>query len=402
MRNWFEKLLCLVLALALVLPVGAVSARAVDIDEEVTYTITFAAGKQGSFTGTSVTIYPSQGDAVITPVYDESGNIALIRVSNLKYGQRVAYDAAYGGMMDLNEPDKYYVKGVRKSGRDNKELVNANSIPVDCDEEIVVAYGIRGNMVAYTVRYLDLDGQPLADSRTYYGNVGDRPVVAYLYIDGYRPQAYNLIKTLQEDSAQNIFTFVYKEIETTTTGGGQGGPAGQPTQPSIPTEPTTTEPTETAATTAPTEETTAPTETTVATEPTTPVEITQPTEETEYIEVPDDNNEPTVAPTEEPTEEPTEAPSEPATFGQIFRNFWDSLFNTSEEPSELMELDDFQIPLAGILRDAAPAAKVAVSGISAAAGVGGLGLLTFLLVGKRKKDKDKKQSETKDTGETNE
>lgn len=401
MRNWFEKLLCLVLALALVLPVGAVSARAVDIDEEVTYTITFAAGKQGSFTGTGVTIYPSRGDAVITPVYDGSGNIALIRVSNLKYGQRVAYDAAYSGMMDLNEPDKYYVKGVRKSGRDNKELVNANSIPVDCDEEIVVAYGIRGNMVAYTVRYLDLDGQPLADSRTYYGNVGDRPVVAYLYIDGYRPQAYNLIKTLQEDSAQNIFTFVYKEIETTTTGGGQGGPAGQPTQPSVPTEPTTTEPTATepAETTAPTEETTAPTETTVATEPTEVTEATVPTEQTYYVE-PTEYIEPTTVPTEEPTEAPTEP--EPATFGQIFRNFWDSLFNTSEEPSELMELDDFQIPLAGILRDAAPAAKVAVSGISAAGGVGGLGLLTFLLVGKRKKDKKKNEAETKDSEKTNE
>lgn len=399
MRNWFEKLLCLVMALALVLPVGAVSAGAVDIDEEVTYTITFAAGKQGYFTGTGVTIYPSQGAAVISPVYDGSGNITAIQVSNLKYGQRVAYDAAYSGMMGLNEPDKYYVKGVRKSGRDNKELVNANSIPVDCDEEIVVAYGIRGNMVAYTVRYLDLDGQPLADSRTYYGNVGDRPVVAYLYIDGYRPQAYNLIKTLQEDSAQNIFTFVYKEITTTTAGG--GGPAGQPTQPSVPTEPTgtesaTTEPTET---TASTEETTAPTETTVATEPTVVTEATVPTEETYYAE-PTEYIEPTTVPTEEPTEAPTEPA--PATFGQIFRNFWDSLFNTSDEPSELMELDDLQIPLAGILRDAAPAAKVAVSGISAAAGAGGLGLLTFLLVGKRKKDKKKDQAETKDTEKTDE
>lgn len=396
MRNWFEKLLCLALALALLLPVGAVSARAAEIDEEVTYTITFAAGKQGYFSGTGVTIYPSRGDAVITPVYDGSGNIAAIQVSNLKYGQRVAYDAAYGGMMGLNEPDKYYVKGVRKSGRDNNELVNANSIPVDCDEEIVVAYGIRGSMVAYTVRYLDLDGQPLADSRTYYGNVGDRPVVAYLYIDGFRPQAYNLIKTLQADSAQNIFTFVYKEITTTTGGGGGGGAAGQPTQPSVPTEPTTTEPT---ATTAATEETTAPTETTVATEPTVETEATVPTEEPYYTEAPTEYIEPTTVPTEEPTEAPTEPA--PATFGQIFRNFWDSLFNTSDEPSELMELDDLQIPLAGILRDAAPAAKVAISGISAAGGVGGLGLLTFLLVGKRKKNK-KKQTETKDTEKTNE
>ena len=31
-----------------------------------------------------------------------------------------------------------------------------------------------------------------------YGNVGDKPVVAYKYIDSYIPQAYALTKTLVE------------------------------------------------------------------------------------------------------------------------------------------------------------------------------------------------------------
>ena len=40
-------------------------------------------------------------------------------------------------------------------------------------------------MTSYTVNYVDENGNELAPSRTYYGNVGDRPVVAYLYMDGY-------------------------------------------------------------------------------------------------------------------------------------------------------------------------------------------------------------------------
>ena len=80
------------------------------------------------------------------------------------------------------------------------------------DQDYVVAYGIKGATVAYTVNYLDEDGNALAPSETYYGNVGDKPVVAYLYIEGYQPQAYNLGKTLVEDATQNVFSFIYAPI----------------------------------------------------------------------------------------------------------------------------------------------------------------------------------------------
>lgn len=383
MKRASIRLISLVLALIVVLPMGLSAFASAYDEEEVTYTITFQAGRQGYFTG-SVTITPSAGDAQISTISNGAG-VTGIRVSGLKYGQRVAYDAAYGSMMQLIEPDKYYVKGVRKSGRDNNELVNANSILVDCDQEIVVAYGIQGDMVDYTVRYVDFDGKSLAPSRTYYGNVGDRPVVAYLYIDGYIPQAYNMIKTLQKDSANNIFTFVYKKVTTPVNNPG-GGTAGQPTQPTEASQPTgtteTTAPTE--ETTVPTEETTAPTEeTTVPTE-----ETTVPTEPTETIYVPV----PT-APAPPPVTEPlaTEPPA-PTEQRNWFRRFWESVFSTSDDPEELVDLDDWQVPLANAIKNATPAAKVAVSGVSAAAGIGGLALLALLL-GRKKKKKDDGQGQ---------
>ncbi len=77
--------------------------------------------------------------------------------------------------------------------------------------------------MAYTVQYKDADGNELAESQTFYGNVGDKPVVAYRYIENYVPQALALTKTLSENAAENVFTFTYapgetnRVIETTTT-----------------------------------------------------------------------------------------------------------------------------------------------------------------------------------------
>ena len=83
---------------------------------------------------------------------------------------------------------------------------------MDGDADYVVAYGIRGDMVEYTVQYQDEDGNALADSRTSSGNVGDEAVVAYLYVEGYRPLNFNLSKVLSANSADNVFTFVYTQI----------------------------------------------------------------------------------------------------------------------------------------------------------------------------------------------
>ena len=74
--------------------------------------------------------------------------------------------------MALNENSKYYVKGIRLSGRDNNTVAQSAFL-VSGDQDYVVAYGIPGELAEYTVNYVDTDGNKLAESRSYYGNVGD-------------------------------------------------------------------------------------------------------------------------------------------------------------------------------------------------------------------------------------
>ena len=168
--------LSLCLFLAMTLPVSAK-------EEEYTYTIRFFAGKQGSF---------ATGE--------------VVEFSGLHYGARINF---YHNAVTLNDNSKYYVRGIRESGKDNSDSTQANSFVVTGDMDYVVAYGILGDATSYTINYVDGAGNALAPGETYYGNVGDRPVVAYIYIEGWTPEAYNMTRTLQKDPAENVFTFVY-------------------------------------------------------------------------------------------------------------------------------------------------------------------------------------------------
>ena len=205
-------LLCVLLAF------GTIDARA----EAYSYTVTFYPGNHGSFQGTelvSVDNSASGSDYEISSV----GN--AIRVSGLCAGDVVGFDAAMEGAVELEEGSRYYVKGIRVSGRDNS-TVDASAFRVEEDRDYVVAYGIRGDLTSYVVNYQDREGNTLAPSRTYYGNVGDKPRMAYLYIEGYQPQAYNLTKTLSKNAAENVFTFVYTRVSGGQTGGGNDGGGG--------------------------------------------------------------------------------------------------------------------------------------------------------------------------------
>lgn len=189
--------------------------------EEYTYTVTFLAGAQGTFSG-------NDDLSVIGEGYSIERSADKITVKGLKAGDVVSFNAQKPGTVTLKEEGKYYVKGVRKGGRDN-DTVEASAFKVTEDKDYVVAYGIKGNLTSYTVNYVDANGNALAESATYYGNVGDKPVVAYRYIDGYLPQAYGLTKTLSENAAENVFEFVYTMIEQEVVevpgqgGTGQGG-----------------------------------------------------------------------------------------------------------------------------------------------------------------------------------
>lgn len=170
-----------------------------------TYTVTFSAGTQGTISSDGISV-DGGGDFEITC----DGQHVVITGLTAENSVRFLNSA-----VTLGEDSKYYVKGVRMGGRDNS-TVDLAYFQVERDEDYVVAYGIRGNLVQYTVYYQDGAGNELYPPQTYYGNVGDRPVVAYLYVEDYQPQAYNLTRTLQEDAGSNVFTFVYTPIPTVT------------------------------------------------------------------------------------------------------------------------------------------------------------------------------------------
>lgn len=239
MKKWKKALVSVLTGCLMVgmLPVGAQASA--PAETPYTYTFTLSAGDKGLINGQE-----------------------KVRVSELELGDSVNLFENFYDQISLNaEDDKYYVKGFRLSGRDNQDMnEGANDIlspvvTVTGDMDYVVAYGIKGDQVSYQVRYQDEDGNELAPTRTYYGNIGDKPIVAYHYIDGYIPQALALTKTLSADASENIFTFVYVQgdpsdivnhvTETTTvdgtqvvtvvrpaqsaggTGGGAGGGTGQ-------------------------------------------------------------------------------------------------------------------------------------------------------------------------------
>lgn len=209
----FKKLRCGLLTGCLLFGMIGMTGFAAE-KEQYSYTVTFSAGNQGSFEGTGA-----------VRVKSEQAKVALhngkITITDLKQGDQVTINVLKDGAVAMDQDSKYYVRGVRLSGRDNddaKQTATA-AFTVDADADYVVAYGIKGNMVAYTVNYQDENGNAIAESETYHGNVGDRPMVAYHYIEGYQPQAYNLTKILSKNEAENVFTFVYEPVpeDTVTT-----------------------------------------------------------------------------------------------------------------------------------------------------------------------------------------
>jgi len=194
MKRW-KRLLVSLLTVSMTLGASTMSVMA-DDTTPYTYKVTLSAGNKGTINGQN-----------------------KIEQTNIASGSTVTFNLNDIQVTD----DKYYVKGIRLSGRDNNETLAAPSFTVDKDADYVVAYGIKGNMVAYTVNYQDASGKSLAESQTFYGNVGDKPVVAYRYVENYIPDALALTKTLSNNESENVFTFTYtpgatdRIVETTTT-----------------------------------------------------------------------------------------------------------------------------------------------------------------------------------------
>ena len=184
-----------------------------------TYTVSFSAGGQGSING-GIQVRKASGNSSSVSIESKGDKVV---VNGLEYGDVISCDAQ--GNVSLNENSKYYVKGIRLSGRDNNTVAQSAFL-VSGDQDYVVAYGIPGELAEYTVNYVDANGNKLADSKTYYGNVGDEPVIAYLYIDGYIPSSYNQSGKLVSDASKNVFNFVYNRAATNMADNGNGGDNG--------------------------------------------------------------------------------------------------------------------------------------------------------------------------------
>ena len=186
-----KRLLAVLFCAALLASISATA-----FAEEYTYTVRFFSGAHGTFDGREVLVY-----------------------DNLNYGDRVTFDL---GSVTLDDNSKYYVKGIRESGKDNDTIGNT-SFTVTKDQDYVVAYGMISNAVAYTVVHLDLQGNNIAPTENYYGNVGDKPVVSYQYIGGFRPDYYNITGTLSDNEEDNVYEFVYYHTDGSDNPSDTGG-----------------------------------------------------------------------------------------------------------------------------------------------------------------------------------
>lgn len=213
MKKLMKKLPMLALALMILLQVFQPAVK--PAEARYNYTVRIYAGQQALISG---------GEHV--------------EYTGLNYGDRVNFNLRD---VDLKDGSKYYVKGIRPAGRDNN-TVGMTSIPVEGDSDWVIAYGLLTDAVMYTVEYVDTDGNELAPAEYYYGNVGDKPVIAFLYFENYRPNAYNLTGTLSADASENVFRFVYTRVAAgegtgenpETTGRPNVNPGGIPVVPADP------------------------------------------------------------------------------------------------------------------------------------------------------------------------
>ncbi len=200
-----KKILSLLAVLCLTGLLPAASVRAASPDD-YTYTVTIYAGNQGTFTDT-VNLFVDHTKSGSTSESTVKVADGMVTVTGLVRNDFITMELQTDSVK-MTEAGKYYVKGIRKSGRDNS-TVATSVLEVDRDADYVVAYGVKGKMVKYTVNYQDAAGNELLPSDEFYGNIGDKPVVAYKYVENFEPEVRALTKTLDANEAKNVFTFVY-------------------------------------------------------------------------------------------------------------------------------------------------------------------------------------------------
>lgn len=181
-----KKILTMIVALTVLL-VLAVPAAPSCFAKETTYTVKVYPGKKGSLNADTEYADHQYRDTF-------KGNVTI-------------------GDISVKDDTTYYVKGFRLTGHDKKEYVTTLSgFQVTRDLTYEVVYGVKGEMVAYTVRYVDDSGKAVSSEDVYYGKVGDKPTVAYKYLQTYMPVTYTMAKTLSANPEENVFEFIYTSV----------------------------------------------------------------------------------------------------------------------------------------------------------------------------------------------
>ena len=75
------------------------------------------------------------------------------------YGDPYTFDASKVDIVGDGDDERYYVKGFREAGKDNSNGLYVDTYnSVEHDMDFVVAYGMKGSAVEYTVNFVDANG----------------------------------------------------------------------------------------------------------------------------------------------------------------------------------------------------------------------------------------------------
>lgn len=127
--------------------------------------------------------------------------------------------------------DSYYHKGFRESGQDAE--FPYMSFSVDRDIDLVTSYGMRAQMAKLTVHFREYGtDKPLATDdgsteATYEYKIGDKPVIAFKHIEGYRPVWRNITGTITEDTDWYLEYIRLEDGETEESAIGTAGVGGR-------------------------------------------------------------------------------------------------------------------------------------------------------------------------------
>lgn len=148
--------------------------------------------------------------------FDGNAGTSQVKITTGENATLTVGEKSYDVTPPGGEDGKYFVTGMKLAGHDNNDdagpFDTASAVSANEDTEVVVAYGLKSNMVKYTISYV-VGNTELLPSETHYGVIGQSPIVSYKYVDGYLPDAWNATKTLTADPSQNVITFTYTPVQ---------------------------------------------------------------------------------------------------------------------------------------------------------------------------------------------